>query len=240
MKLQELQDRVNYQFRDLKLLTEALTHSSVVHETGGAQKRDNQRLEFLGDAVLQVILTDWLFRIFPTGDEGLLTRLRSHLANRHTLYRLAHAMSLGDFLVLGKGEEASGGRKRQSNLSNAYEALIGAIYLDGGLFAAGQFVRDQFDREVENLQVRPQRENPKGVLQERLQARSTKGPTYRITSEEGPDHAKRFEAIVEHNAEELGRGVGASKKEAEMRAAEAALKKLDETDGVAKHDPAGS
>jgi ribonuclease-3 len=228
MKHNELQERINYQFRDHKLLEEALTHSSVVHETGGAQKHDNQRLEFLGDAVLQVILTDWLYRLFPTGDEGMLTRLRSHLANRHTLYRLAHHMSLGDFLILGKGEEASGGRKRQSNLSNSYEALIGAIYLDGGLFAASQFVRDQFESEVEGLQVRPQRENPKGMLQERLQAKSPKGPTYRISSEEGPDHAKKFEAIVEFEGEELGRGNGASKKEAEMRAAEAALRKLDE------------
>ncbi len=228
MKWTELQDRIQYAFRDQVLLEEALTHSSVVHEAGGSDRRDNQRLEFLGDAVLQVILTDWLYRVFPEGDEGQLTRLRSHLANRHTLYHMAQKMSLGEFLILGKGEEASGGRRRQSNLSNAYESLIGAIYLDGGLFAASQFVRDQFQEEVDGLQVRPQRENPKGLLQERLQAKSPKGPTYRITSEEGPDHAKRFEAIVEFEGNELGRGSGASKKEAEMRAADAALTKLGE------------
>jgi len=230
MKLSELQHQIHYEFRDRALLEEALTHSSVIHEAGGSEKRDNQRLEFLGDAVLQVILTDWLYRLFPRGSEGELTRLRSHLANRHTLYRLAHQMSLGEFLFLGKGEEASGGRKRHSNLSNAYESLIGAIYLDGGLFAASQFVRDQFQAEVENIQMRPQRENPKGRLQERLQTRSPKGPTYRTASEDGPDHAKRFEVIAEFNGEELGRGAGASKKEAEMRAAEAALAKLEEED----------
>jgi len=228
MNLPELQSRIQYIFQDPSHLEEALTHSSVVHEAGGSEKRDNQRLEFLGDAVLQVILTDWLYRLFPNGDEGDLTRLRSHLANRHTLYRMAHHMGLGEFLILGKGEEASGGRKRQSNLSNAYESLIGAIYLDGGLPAANQFVRAQFQAEVDNLQVRPQRENPKGQLQERLQAKSPRGPTYRIHSEEGPDHAKKFEAIVEFEGNELGRGTGASKKEAEMRAAEAALRKLEE------------
>lgn len=237
MNSDELQDRIHYHFRDLTLLQEALTHPSVIHESGGANKRDNQRLEFLGDAVLQVILTDWLFRLFPGGDEGELTRMRSHLANRHTLYRLAHHMSLGEFLILGKGEEASGGRKRQSNLSNAYESLIGAIYLDGGLFAASQFVRDQYQDEVESLQVRPQRENPKGTLQERLQERSAKGPTYRITSEEGPDHAKRFEAIVEFEGAELGRGFGASKKEAEMKAAEAALHELDRREARSEAPP---
>lgn len=234
MNLQELQSRIQYTFRDPALIEEALTHSSVVHESGGESKRDNQRLEFLGDAVLQVILTDWLYRLFPAGDEGVLTRMRSHLANRHTLYRLAHHMELGEFLILGKGEEASGGRKRQSNLSNAYEALLGAIYLDGGLDAASAYVHAQFDVEVKNLQVRPQRENPKGMLQERLQAKSPKGPTYRIHSEEGPDHAKRFESVVEFEGQELGRGVGASKKEAEMRAAEAALKKLEGEGGESK------
>jgi ribonuclease-3 len=228
MNLQELQQRIQYTFRDQALIKEAMTHSSVVHESGGGAKSDNQRLEFLGDAVLQVILTDWLYRLFLESDEGVLTRMRSHLANRHTLYRLAQHLNLGEFLILGKGEEASGGRKRQSNLSNAYEALLGAIYLDSGLEAASQFVHRQYETEVQNLQVRPQRENPKGTLQERLQSKSPKGPTYRIHSEEGPDHAKKFEAIVEFEGQELGRGVGASKKEAEMRAAEAALNRLDE------------
>ncbi len=230
MKLKELQGRIQYTFRDRTLLEESLTHSSAIHEVGGTARRDNQRLEFLGDAVLQVILTDWLYRLFPNGNEGDLTRLRSHLANRHTLYRLAQQMSLGDFLILGRGEESSGGRRRQSNLSNAYEALIGAIYLDGGLFAASQFVRDQLQAEVHGLQLRPQRENPKGQLQERLQARSPKGPTYRITSEKGPDHAKKFEVVAEFEGKELGHGTGASKKEAEMRAAEEALKTLDESE----------
>jgi len=224
MKLSQLQSLIHYEFRDRALLEESLTHPSVVHEAGGREKRDNQRLEFLGDAVLQVILTDWLYRLRPQSSEGELTRLRSHLANRHTLYRLAHQMSLGEYLVLGKGEESSGGRKRHSNLSNAYEALIGAIYLDGGLFAASQFVRDQFQDEMEHLEVGRQRENPKGRLQEKLQARSSLGPTYRTMSEEGPDHAKQFEVIVEFEGRELGRGNGASKKEADMRAADAALR----------------
>src|SRR5690349_27129 len=145
MKLTELQERIQYTFRDPALIEEAMTHSSVVHESGGETKSDNQRLEFLGDAVLQVILTDWLYRLFLKSDEGVLTRMRSHLANRHTLYRLAHHLELGEFLILGKGEEASGGRKRQSNLSNAYEALLGAIYLDSGLESVSEFVHKQYE-----------------------------------------------------------------------------------------------
>jgi ribonuclease-3 len=225
--LTELQNKINYTFRDATMLETALTHPSLVHESGGGAA-DNQRLEFLGDAVLQLILTEQLYREFPREQEGRLTKLRSHLANRHSLHHHALVLGLGEHLALGKGEESSGGRRRLSNLADAFEALIAAIYLDGGLEAARQFLLTQFAGEIELMKVAPQAENPKGQLQEILQARSAHGPAYRIISSVGPDHNKQFEAVVMWEEMELGRGSGSSKKEAEKRAAEAALAVIGE------------
>jgi ribonuclease-3 len=220
--LKALQIKLGYEFHDESLLQTALTHPSLVHEAGGGFS-DNQRLEFLGDAVLQLVLTDELYRLFPEQQEGRLTKLRSHLANRHSLHSHALRLGLGRYLRLGKGEEISGGRRRLSNLADAYEAVIAAIYLDGGLEAARKFLLTQFDGELQMMQVEPQAENPKGQLQEMLQAKSQHGPQYQILSSVGPDHSKTFEAVVYWEGMELGRGIGPSKKEAEKRAAEAAL-----------------
>lgn len=223
MQVQKLQKIIGHDFKDARLLQEALTHPSLAHEKGGDGTQHNQRLEFLGDAVLQLILTDHIFELFPDFPEGKLTQVRAHLANRHALHRRALAIQLGDYLMLGKGEEASGGRERLSNLADAYESLLGAVYLDGGIRAARKFVARQFALEFKNLKEATPRQNPKGRLQELLQEKSTANPQYRVINESGPDHNKRFEAVVEWEGREIGRGHGASKKVAEVAAAENAL-----------------
>jgi len=226
MHLQRLQKTIGYEFKDSDLLVEAITHPSIAHERGSESNHHNQRLEFLGDAVLQLILTDRIYKLYPDLPEGKLTQIRAHLANRHTLFQRALAIELGKHLMLGKGEEASGGRDRLSNLADAYEALLGAVYLDGGVRAARKFILTQFTDEFSNIKQTTPRQNPKGRLQELLQSHSPNGPIYRVVHESGPDHSKYFEAVVEWEGREIGRGNGASKKQAETVAAEAALAAL--------------
>ena len=226
MHFQKLQKIIGYDFKKPELLSEAITHPSIAHERGSENGRHNQRLEFLGDAVLQVVLTDRIYKLYTDYPEGKLTQVRAHLANRHTLFRRAQAIELGKHLLLGKGEEASGGRERLSNLADAYEALLGAIYLDGGLRAARKFILTQFANEFATIKQSSPRQNPKGRLQELLQAHSPKGPIYRVVRESGPDHSKYFEMVVEWEGREIGRGSGSSKKHAETIAAEAALAAL--------------
>lgn len=228
MHLQKLQKTIGYTFKNLDLLNEAITHPSISHERSTQNGPHNQRLEFLGDAVLQVVLTDRIYKLYTDYPEGKLTQVRAHLANRHTLFRRAQAIELGHYLLLGKGEETSGGRERLSNLADAYEALLGAIYLDSGLRAARKFILAQFADEFANIKQATPRQNPKGRLQELLQAHSPNGPTYRVIHESGPDHSKYFETIVEWEGREIGRGTGSSKKQAETIAAEAALAALPE------------
>lgn len=226
MHTHKLQSTISYDFKNQELLIEALTHPSLAHEQGNGARQHNQRLEFLGDAVLQLILTDRLYQMHPDLPEGQLTQLRAHLANRHSLHRRAKVIELGKHLLLGKGEEASGGRDRLSNLADAYEALIGAVYLDGGVRAAKKFLLKQFAEEFKNLKQASPRQNPKGRLQELLQARSTANPFYRLIHESGPDHSKMFEAVVEWEGKIIGRGNGSSKKQAEVAAADDALQTL--------------
>jgi len=227
MHAQQLQKIIGHPFKNPKLFQEALTHPSLAHEYADGSMAHNQRLEFLGDAVLQLILTDRIYEQYPTFPEGKLTQVRAHLANRHTLYRRAQAINLGEYLLLGKGEESSGGRQRLSNLADAFEALLGAIYLDGGIRAARKFVHQQFVDELKEVRETAARQNPKGRLQELLQADSSANPHYRVVQESGPDHSKHFEAIVEWDGREIGRGTGSSKKLAEIAAAEAALNTLE-------------
>jgi ribonuclease-3 len=228
MQSQKLQKKIRRTFKQPKLLAEALTHPSLAHEQGAEHCNHNQRLEFLGDAVLQLLLTDQIYRLHPNMPEGKLTQIRAHLANRHALHRRAVAIDLGKHLLLGKGEEASGGRERLSNLADAFEALLGAIYLDGGIRAARGFVRRQFASEFKLIKETAPHQNPKGRLQELLQARSASNPQYRVIHESGPDHNKNFEAIVEWEGQEIGRGRGHSKKTAEVAAAEVALQALQQ------------
>jgi ribonuclease III len=214
-----------YRFRDENLLRLALTHPSVAHESGMATAH-NQRLEFLGDAVLSLVLTQKLFEQFSAFDEGPLTKARAKLVNRQTLAARARSLGLGAHLILSRGEEMSGGRDRESALADAYEALLGAIFLDGGFDAAREFILRDFTAAFGELGSLPHIENPKGELQELLQARSPRAPEYQTMQVSGTDHDPLFECAVHHEGMELARGRGRNKKAAESEAALAALEKL--------------
>jgi len=219
-----LEQRLKYKFRNPLLLAEALTHPSLGHETQ-RHHFDNQRLEFLGDAVLQLIFTEWLFDHFPKFSEGQLTKMRSGLVSREGLKMHAERLELGHHLMMGRGEESSGGRARISALADAYEALIGAIYLDSDYVTARRIVLTEAREDLETIEVDPLHQNPKGRLQEVLQAISPVSPVYPIISAEGPEHQKHFVARVTWNGIELGEGEGRSKKDAETAAAHDALEK---------------
>jgi ribonuclease-3 len=223
--LDALQQRLGHVFRDAGLLRLALTHPSVAHEQN-APLQTNQRLEFLGDAVLGLVLTHRLYDTFATSDEGSLTKARAKLVNRAALAGHARVLDLGAHLVLGRGEAMHGGRERASALADAFEALLGALFLDGGYETARDFILREFDRELGELTVIPVIENPKGELQEFLQARADEAPEYHVVSASGPDHDREFECVVRHRGVELARGQGKSKKVAESEAALAALKLL--------------
>lgn len=223
--LDDLQAQLRYRFKDIRLLREALTHPSLVHEQGGVQQH-NQRMEFLGDAVLQLILTRALYDKFPALGEGPLTQARAQMVNRRTLARRGDRLLLGSRLRMSKGEELSGGRKRSSAMADAFEALLGAIYLDGGYEVAREFVLEQFRETFGELDILPNLENPKGELQEVLQSQTPEPPKYRMISVSGPDHDRVFECEVSHLGVVLGRGRGKSKKDAETHAALLALGEL--------------
>ena len=222
---EDLQARLGYVFRDAAFLQLALTHPSVAHEHGSPMET-NQRLEFLGDAVLQLVLTRELYEKFPAFGEGPLTKARAKLVNRRTLAERARHLCLGQHLILSRGEEMHGGRDRSSALADTYEALLGAILLDGGYDAAREFILRQFQSAFGGLSVIPILENPKGELQELLQSTSAEAPHYDVVSATGPDHDRIFECTVHHGGVELARGQGKSKKAAESEAALAALAKL--------------
>lgn len=222
-----LQEALGYLFKDEALLRLALTHPSVAHEATSPVQH-NQRLEFLGDAVLSLVLTWELYDRFPTLGEGPLTKARAQMVNRRTLADEARRLGLGEHLVLSHGEEGTGGRARPSALADACEALLGAILLDGGFEAARMFIRRRFLDSFGELTEVPNLLNPKGDLQEMLQAESSEAPQYDLISVSGPDHDRVFECAVHHGGSELARGQGKSKKAAESAAALAALSALRE------------
>ena len=213
-----LEERIEYKFRNSLLLAEALTHPSLAHE---AQRYhlDYQRLEFLGDAVLQLVITEYLFSHFQAEAEGQLTKLRSRLVSRDALRTHAAALDLGRYILMGRGEEASGGRERTSTLADAFEALIGALYLDGGLEVAKNFILTQTRGDLAKLAEEPVDFNPKGDLQELLQSISPRSPSYELVSQSGPEHEKTFVSEVVWEGIVLGQGTGRSKKQAETAAA---------------------
>jgi ribonuclease-3 len=221
--MDSIETTIRYKFGNSLLLAEALTHPSLARESKRA-RFDNQRLEHLGDAVIQLILTEELFRLYPDFDEGQLTKMRSRLVSREALCQFALKISLGHYLLLGKGEITSGGRERASNLADVFEALSGAIYLDGGLEAARAFLFTNFGDFIKEIAAQPEEKNPKGTLQECLQAIAPSSPTYRLIGQEGPDHLKSFLAEVKWEDLVLGQGSGRSKQEAEISAATEALK----------------
>ena len=221
----EFQTRLTYKFGDERLLALALTHPSVAHESG-KEIEHNQRLEFLGDSVLGLVLSQQLYDKFPDADEGALTKSRAKLVNASSLAEHARRLNLGAHLILSRGEEISGGRDRASALADAFEALLGAIFLDGGFDAAREFISREFENDIGELNLSDGIENPKGELQELLQAKSPNAPQYQLISAEGPDHDRQFVCAVFHDGIELARGNGKSKKSAESDAALAALKEL--------------
>ena len=224
-EFEELQQKLGYQFRNVELLKLALTHPSVAHEQSVALET-NQRLEFLGDAVLQLVLTRELYERFPQFDEGPLTKARARMVNRRTLAEHGRSIDLGRQLIVSRGEEMHGGRERPSALADAYEAILGAIFLDGGFDAAQKVILKQFQEAFGAVNVIPVLENPKGELQEFLQETSLESPQYHVVSASGPDHDRVFECTVHHGGVELARGRGRSKKAAESEAAREALQRL--------------
>lgn len=223
--LNELQARLGHRFRDIALLKLALTHPSISQDQN-AVRQHNQRLEFLGDAVLQLVLTLALYERFPDLDEGSLTKARAQMVNRNALAARSRALDLGSHLVLSRGEEMHGGRARTSTLADALEAVLGAVFMDGGFESASKVVLSEFERSFTDLPRVPSIPNPKGELQEWLQSTSTEAPHYKTISVTGPDHDREFECIVLHEHVELARGQGKSKKVAESNAALAALELL--------------
>ncbi|HEX9045429.1 MAG TPA: ribonuclease III [Verrucomicrobiae bacterium] len=227
----ELQQRLGYAFQDETLLRLALTHPSVAHEAN-APTQHNQRLEFLGDAVLGLVLSRQLYERFPEADEGWLTKARAKLVNATALTAHGRTVCLGAHLFLSRGEENTGGRDRPSALADAFESLVGAIFLDGGFDAAREFISREFANDFGELTLSAGIENPKGELQELLQAKSPVAPVYQLISAEGPDHDRNFICAVFHDGMELARGTGKSKKAAESDAALVALKALREAHAI--------
>jgi ribonuclease-3 len=222
----DLQRRIGYDFRDPGFLREALTHSSFANEKPGGGAEHNERLEFLGDAVLGLAAAGYLCELFPDVREGELSRLRARLVNEKSLAEAARRLALGEHLLLGRGEERSGGRQKQSILADAAEALVGAVFRDGGWSEAYRVVRSFFLQTPEGgvLRAPP---DAKTRLQELCQERFREAPHYRLLSQSGPSHEPIFTVAVVRGDEALAEGTGKSKKEAEQAAAEEALGKLD-------------
>jgi len=226
-EFESLQAVIGYQFRDRGLLEHAMTHTSRANEdvTGGVI--DNESLEFLGDAVLGFVVADLLFREFPEWDEGGKSKMKSSMVSTFALAKQAERLHLGEHLLLGRGEEKTGGRRKQALLADGYEALVAAIYLDGGIDAARAFIRREFAEMIAGARRGGMTaQDYKSGLQELVQARSQPLPEYRLVGTFGPDHEKRFEVEVLVGGESLARASGPSKKEAEQEAAKKALENL--------------
>ena len=222
-----LQRAIDYRFRDRGLLEHAMTHTSRANEDVSGGVHDNESLEFLGDAVLGFVVADMLFRAFPAYDEGQKSKIKAALVSTATLARQAEQLALGDHLLLGRGEEKTGGRRKQALLADGYEALIAAIYLDGGIEQAHAFIVRAFTPLIEEVKRNGVAGGDfKSALQEHLQSRSEPLPEYRLIGTLGPDHRKLFQVEVSVRGEPLAEGSGPSKKEAEQEAARIALARV--------------
>jgi len=233
---EQLQERLGYRFRDPKLLVTALTHSSAVPELRSAAEsvghisaiQDNERLEFLGDAVLDLLASEYLVSRFPQWSEGQLSRSRAYLVNAQALVEAARRLGIGEFLRLGRGEEKTGGREKAALVADALEAVVAAIFLDSGLDAARDLLkRLLFEQALEGGGEHIADSDRKSALQEFLQSRGQPPAEYRLAREEGPDHQKLFHIEVWSHGECLASGDGSTKKEAEQKAARAALQRLE-------------
>jgi len=227
-EFEDIESRIGYRFRDRGLLEHALTHKSRAAEDVSGGVADNESLEFLGDAVLGLIVADALFRQYPHYNEGQKSKIKASIVSTQALARQAEHMRLGDHLILGRGEEKTGGRFKQALLADAYEALIAAIYLDGGLDAAEAFLRRELKSAIDAGAARNfVGQDYKSALQERVQALGRPLPEYRIAGEAGPDHRKVFSVEVVVDGEVLGAASGRAKKEAEQEAARLAIARLE-------------
>lgn len=224
-RAKELQEKIEIQFQNMSLLTQAFTHSSYVNEHRGQPFRDNERLEFLGDAVLELTVSQYLFKHFPKMSEGEMTKLRAAIVCEPSLVKFANDLEFGKLILLGKGEEMTGGRERPALLADVFEAFIGALYLDQGLDAVYRFLSRYVFPKVTEGQF-SQVIDYKSQLQEFIQHDNLGEITYQIIQEKGPAHNREFVSEVFVNAKSMGVGTGKSKKEAEQRAAEKALQQL--------------
>lgn len=225
--LDRLQERLHYRFRDPELLDTALTHRSFINENPGPARPDNERLEFLGDAVLELCVSDMLMRQFPDHAEGRLSQLRASIVNEQPLAELAKSFGIGDCMLLGRGEESSGGRGKTSLLANALEAVLAAIYLDGGFGEASGFIQGLFAPLIREEGRPLVYRDYKTALQQLAQNRFREIPRYTLIRESGPDHDKTFEIELSIADRIATTGTGKNKKEAEQRAAEKALWELE-------------
>lgn len=219
-----MQKVLSYTYKNSMLLEEALTHSSYANEHRNYHVKDNERLEFLGDAILDLIISEYLFKKYPDMPEGDLSKIRASIVCEGSLAKNAKKMSLGRYILLGKGEEMTGGRERASILADAFEAITGSLFLDGGFGEAKRFIHETLVADVEQTEsIETLYTDYKTLLQEAIQKVSISPIHYEVVGEEGPDHDKYFYVEVFHEERSLGRGIGKSKKEAEQDAAKKAL-----------------
>jgi ribonuclease-3 len=230
--LLELSKTLGVRFRDLDLLDQALTHRSYVHENGLGRDRSNERMEFLGDSVLGLLVNEHLYARFSTRQEGRLTKIKSLMVSETVLSRKAGELELGDYLLLSENERLSGGGERISIVADALEAVLGAMYLDGGLATARRFVERHLLSELDELLEVEEYRNYKSIIQEYAQREFGVRPRYRVVSTRGPEHRRTFSVEVKLGGRALGRGEGRNKKEAEQMAARSGLMKL----GVVRED----
>jgi ribonuclease III len=226
----QLEDELGIEFRDKSLLQRALTHRSYLNEHPEFPLEDNERLEFLGDAVLDFVTGEYLYHRFPELREGLLTSLRSVLVRRDTLARFARELGLGEYLLMGHGEIETGGRNRAATLCAAFEALVGALYLDQGLASVDKLLAPLVAPEVVRTLKDRSLKDAKSLLQELAQARTHQTPRYRTIAETGPDHAKEFTVQVTISGKVYGEGYGSNKQQAAQAAAQEALDRLEAED----------
>ncbi len=222
-KIEEIQRIIGYRYNNIHLLYIAMTHSSYANDNKTKQSHSNERLEFLGDAVLELISSEFLFHEYPNNTEGELTKLRAGLVSESPLAQVARNLNLGQYILLGKGEENTGGRKRDSITSDAVEALLGSIYLDGGMEPAKQFALKYILKDVDEKHMF---HDSKTILQEIVQKHKLGNLNYQIVNETGPDHDKRYEAECYIDKKLVGSGMGKTKKAAQQQAAYEAIKSL--------------
>lgn len=225
MNLENLEKNLQYKFKDINLLKQALTHSSFAYEN---KVRSNEKLEFLGDSILEFVSSEYIYKKYPKLTEGEMTKVRASVVCGESLSKVARKNNVGEFLYLGKSEKISGGQNRKAVLEDAVEAIIAAIYLDGGIESAKKFIFDNLEEEIDKATKHVGVKDYKTVLQEILQKNGTVNIEYEITNEQGPDHDKTFYAQVKLDGKVLAKGEGKSKKVAEMHAAQKALQEMED------------